>query len=77
MWQMIAVLVELQRSLISARARAGVEAAKRRDVKFGRKRKLMPQQIDHAREEIEKGKCREDVASLFNVNRTTLHRAIA
>jgi DNA invertase Pin-like site-specific DNA recombinase len=37
MWQMIGVLAELGRSLIGERTRAGVKAAKRRGVKFGRK----------------------------------------
>jgi DNA invertase Pin-like site-specific DNA recombinase len=36
MWQMIGVLAELERRLISERTRAGVKAAQRRDVKFGR-----------------------------------------
>jgi hypothetical protein len=43
MWQMIGVLAELERSLISERTRAGVKAAKGRGVKFGRKPKLSPQ----------------------------------
>jgi DNA invertase Pin-like site-specific DNA recombinase len=43
MWQMIGLLAELERSLISERTRAGVKAAKRRGVKFGPKRKLTPQ----------------------------------
>jgi DNA invertase Pin-like site-specific DNA recombinase len=46
MWQMIGALAELERSLISERTRAGVKAAKNRGVKFGRKPKLTPQQID-------------------------------
>jgi len=37
-----------ERSLISERTRAGVKAAQRRGVKFGRKPKLTPQQIAHA-----------------------------
>jgi DNA invertase Pin-like site-specific DNA recombinase len=45
---MIGVLAELERSLISERTRAGVMDAKARGVKFGRKPKLNPQQIDHA-----------------------------
>src|SRR5262249_40786833 len=53
MWQMIGVLAELERSLISERTRAGVQAAKARGVKFGRKRKLTPQQVAHARKLIE------------------------
>jgi DNA invertase Pin-like site-specific DNA recombinase len=35
MWQMIGVLAEIERSLISERTRAGVKAALRRGVKFG------------------------------------------
>src|SRR5215469_10431437 len=76
MWQMIAVLAELERSLISERARAGVIAAKARGVKFGRKRKLQPAQVVHVRKQIEQGQRQEDVAALFGVNRSTLHRAL-
>ena len=46
-------------------------------MKFGRKPKLTPQQIEHARNQIDKGKRREDVAALLRVNRTTLYRALA
>ena len=75
-WQMIGVLAELERSLISERTRAGVADAKRRGVKFGRKPKLTAQQIAHARKLIGAGERREDVAALFSVNRTTLYRAV-
>jgi DNA invertase Pin-like site-specific DNA recombinase len=77
MWQMIGVLAELERSLISERTRAGVKDAKRRGVKFGRKPKLTRQQIDHARKLIDAGERREDVAAHLNANRTTLYRALA
>jgi DNA invertase Pin-like site-specific DNA recombinase len=76
MWQMIGVLAELERSLISERTRAGVKAAKARGVKFGRKPKLSARQIDHARNLIDAGERREDVAMLFNVDRSTLYRAL-
>jgi DNA invertase Pin-like site-specific DNA recombinase len=69
MWQMIGVLAELERSLISERTRAGVKDAKRRGVKFGRKPKLTSQQKAHARKLIHAGERREDVAALLNVNR--------
>ncbi len=55
MWQMIGVLAELERSLISERTRAGAKAAKKRGVKFGRKKKLTAQQITHARKQIDAG----------------------
>ena len=48
MWQMIVVLAELERSLIAERARAGVSAARRRGVRFGRKPKLSTAQLAHA-----------------------------
>ena len=63
MWQMIGVLAELERSLISERTRAGAKAAKGRGVKFGRKPKLTLQQITHApeadrRRPAPRGSCR-------------------
>lgn len=77
MWQMIGVLAELERSMISERTRAGVKAGQRRGVKFGRKPKLTPQQIDHARKLIDAGEDRQKVAALFKVGRKTLYRALA
>jgi DNA invertase Pin-like site-specific DNA recombinase len=59
--------------LISGRTRAGVKAAKRRGVKFGRKAKLTPEQIKHARKLIDKGEARQYVADLLNVGRSTLY----
>ena len=76
MLRMIGVLAQLELRLISERTRAGVKAAKQRGVKFGRKPKLTPQQIDRARKLVEDGKRREEVAELFKVNRTTLYRGL-
>jgi DNA invertase Pin-like site-specific DNA recombinase len=50
MWQMIGVMAEFGKSLISERTRAGVKDAQRRGVKFGRKPALTPEQIEHAKE---------------------------
>jgi hypothetical protein len=65
MWQMIEVLAELERSLISERTRAGVKSAQRRGVKFGRKPRLTPEQINHARKLIDKVEARQYVADLL------------
>src|SRR5664279_2989885 len=73
MWQMIGVLAELERSLITERTRAGVKAAQKRGVKFGRKVKLSPAQIAHAHKLIDKGEPRQYVADLLNVGRSTLY----
>jgi DNA invertase Pin-like site-specific DNA recombinase len=76
MWQMIGVLAELERSLITERTRAGVKAAQGRGVKFGRKPKLSQAQIKHARQQIEHGPRVPEVAALLNVDRATLYRAL-
>jgi DNA invertase Pin-like site-specific DNA recombinase len=77
MWQMIGVLAELERSLISERTRAGVKAAKNRGVKFGRKPKLTRQQVQQAVKLIAQGERPADVAASFHVGRTTLYRALS
>jgi DNA invertase Pin-like site-specific DNA recombinase len=78
MWQMIGVLAELERSFISERTRAGLDAAKARGVRFGRKPKLSEEQIIHARKLIKAGKhSRADIARFFNAGRKTLYRALA
>jgi DNA invertase Pin-like site-specific DNA recombinase len=77
MWQMIGVMAEMERSLIAERTRAGVKAAKSRGVKFGRKPKLTPLQITHARQQIDQGRTVKEVAALLNVHRMTIYRALA
>lgn len=47
MLHMVALLAELERGLITERTRAGVAAARKRGVKFGRKPKLTHHQIAH------------------------------
>lgn len=75
---MIGLMAEFEHSIISERTRAGVKDAQGRGVKFGRKRKLTAQQIEHARELIhDNGEARHHVAQLLNVDRTTLYRALA
>jgi DNA invertase Pin-like site-specific DNA recombinase len=77
MWQMIGVMVGFERSLIAERTYAGIKAAKKRGVKFGRKPKLKPYQIDQARKRIKNGEAPGDVADSFNIGRSTLYRALA
>jgi DNA invertase Pin-like site-specific DNA recombinase len=55
-----------------------VKAPKRRGVKLGRKRKLTLQQLEHAREIIDKGDHdRQGIADLFKVSRTTRYQLLA
>lgn len=75
MWQMIGILAELERSLIHERTKAGRAAAVARGVKLGRKPKLSPQQVTHARKLLEQGEDRKDIARLLNVSWRTIERA--
>ena len=76
MWQMIGVLAELERSLITERTRAGVKAAQRRGVKFGRKVKLTPDRLAHARKLIDQGKTPTEAAKIMGIGRATLYGAL-
>src|SRR6266702_2204014 len=76
MWQMVGILAELERSLIQERTKAGRAAAMARGVKMGRKPKLSPQQVAHARQLREQGERSVHVAQLLNVSRRTLERAL-
>ncbi len=77
MWQMVGVLAELERSLIKERTKAGRAAAMSRGVKMGRKPKLSPQQIHHAKELIEQGKSAKEVAKLLGVGLATMYRVVS
>jgi DNA invertase Pin-like site-specific DNA recombinase len=76
MWQMFGVLAELERSLIVERTRAGVKAAQKRGVKFGRKTKLTPDRLAHARKLINQGSTPTQAAKIVAVSRATLYRAL-
>jgi DNA invertase Pin-like site-specific DNA recombinase len=76
LFQHFAAVAEFQRDITIERGREGLKAARARGVKTGPARRLTPQQIEHARELIEHGEPRQDVAELLNVKRTTLWRAL-
>ncbi len=76
-FHIMGALAEFERSLIVERTNAGIQAAKRRGQILGRRRKLTPAQIAHARESIESGReTASSMASLFKVERSTLWRAL-
>jgi len=73
---MVGILAELERSLIQERTKAGRVAAQARGVKMGRKPKLSPQQVTHARKLLEQGEDRRDIAQLLKVSWRTVERAL-
>jgi DNA invertase Pin-like site-specific DNA recombinase len=76
MWQMVGILAELERSLIQERTKAGRAAAVSRGVKMGRKAKITPQQVAHARKLFDQGEHHDTIAKSLGVSRRTLYRAL-
>ncbi|HEV2200268.1 MAG TPA: recombinase family protein [Bryobacteraceae bacterium] len=70
-------LTEFERALIRERHAAGLQAAKQRGVRFGRPRKLKPEELQAACKLVAEGKPIRDVAKAFKVHETTIYRLAA
>ena len=70
-------IAEFERDLIRERTSAGRHAAKQRGVRFGRPRKLNPDQAQLASRLVAEGKAIRDVARTFNVHEATIYRLAA
>ena len=70
-------IAEFERDLIRERTGAGREAAKQRGVRFGRPRKLNPEQVQLASQLLTQGKAVRDVARTFEVHEATIYRLAA
>ena len=70
-------IAEFERDLIRERTGAGREAAKQRGVRFGRPRKLNPEQAQVAHQLLSEGRAVRDIARTFNVHEATIYRLAA
>ena len=66
-------IAEFERDLIRDRTKAGRDAA-REEVRFGRPRKLNPEQAQLAQRLISEGKPVRQIAETFNVHAATIYR---
>lgn len=74
-FHMMAALAEFERSLISERTRAGMQAAREQGRHLGRPPSLTPEQVDQAIIAVnENGEYLTDVARRFDVSRRSLKR---
>jgi DNA invertase Pin-like site-specific DNA recombinase len=69
-------LAEFERGLIVERTQAGIQAAKKRGVRLGRRPSLAAAQVDHARALIEHGESPRAIARTMRVGKSTLYRAL-
>jgi DNA invertase Pin-like site-specific DNA recombinase len=73
----LAQIAEFERELIKERVAAGIAAARKRGVAFGRRHTLPPnQRAEAVRMHREEGKSIGAIAALFGCGRTVVHRAI-
>jgi DNA invertase Pin-like site-specific DNA recombinase len=73
----LAQIAEFERELIKERVTAGIAAARKRGVAFGRRHKLRPnQRAEAVRMHLEESKSIGAIAALFGCGRTVVHRAI-
>lgn len=75
-FHLFAALTQFERSLIVERTQAGLKAARKRDVRVGRRPALSSAQVKHARKLIDVGERPSAVAASLGVNRSTLYRAL-
>lgn len=77
MFGILASIADFERELIRDRTRAGMDAAKRRGVIFGRPRKLSNSQVGRAKLLIDTGRrTHGEIASLLGVHIDTLKRGM-
>jgi hypothetical protein len=75
-FHLFGALAQFERQLIRERTKAGLQAAKRRGRKLGRRASLTSAQVEHARQLIAEGNSQRDVARLFRVSHTSVQRAL-
>jgi DNA invertase Pin-like site-specific DNA recombinase len=70
-------LAQFEPQLIRERTNAGLQAAKARGQKLGRRASLTRQQAEQARQLIAAGQSRRDVPRLFRTSHTSVQRALS
>ena len=69
-------LAAYEREVTIERVRAGMRAAAKRGIHVGRRPGLTVGQANHARELRDQGKSLSEIAAVFRVSRSTVHRAL-
>jgi DNA invertase Pin-like site-specific DNA recombinase len=72
--QIIGVLSSMERELILERQAIGIQAAKKRQVRFGRPKAISELQREEAVSMMGEGRSTKEVAKLFNVSEPTMRR---
>ena len=73
----MAGIAEFERKLIRSRTEAGIERAKAKGTKFGRKRSMTPEEIKTAAERYANGETQAELAEVYGVSEATMFRRLA
>ncbi len=65
---------EFERALIRERQLEGIAIAKKKGVYKGRKKTLLPQQLEELKIKITAGESKTQIAKKFNISRETLYQ---
>ena len=76
MFQLFGAMAEFERGLIAERTKAGLQAARGRGVRLGRRPGLSPAQVGHAKVLLASGESASVVARSLGVGRSTLYRSL-
>ena len=69
-------IAEFERDLIRKRCEEGIERAKAKGTKFGRKRSLSPEQVKIAADRYAKGETMAELAEVYGVSEPTIWRSL-
>lgn len=77
--QVMGAFAEFERSLIKERQMEGIQSAKAKGVKFGRKAKLTPEQIAEIKTRLEADPLAKkvDLMEEYGISRATLYRVLS
>jgi DNA invertase Pin-like site-specific DNA recombinase len=73
-FHLLGTVSEFERDLIAARRSEGIEKAKANGVKFGRREKLKPEQVEDLRTSARAGEPRTFLMQRFGISKSTFYR---
>lgn len=73
-FHLLGAVAEFERDLIAERRNEGIEKAKAKGVKFGRREKLSDNQVAELRAAYRAGEARRDLMTRFDISKSTFYR---
>ena len=73
-FHLLGAVAEFERDLIAERRNEGIAKAKEKGVKFGRREKLTPAQLEDLRARHRAGESRQDLMRDFEISKSTFYR---